>query len=149
VGKKTAQVIAFSTNVGEQVATIMKNGHVVTTNTAKAGDRRIVNPSGEQYLISADKFAARYNATEKPTIYIPKAAPIQITRLAENVEFVAPWGELMQIRAGGVLATTDTANPSGIGRNDVYGIQKEEFAETYSIIQNQKLSARAPATPSL
>lgn len=41
------------------------------------------------------------------------------------MEFKAPWGEDMSIKAGGVL------NITGRETGDIYGIQRKEFNETY------------------
>lgn len=57
--QKTAKVTARTATEGERVDTIMKNGLVETTNTAKAGDYVVTNPGGEQYLVGKEKFEKR------------------------------------------------------------------------------------------
>ncbi len=51
---------------------------------------------------------------------------MKVVELQENVRFQAPWGEEMRIRAGGVLVIKDSG--------DIYGIQREEFQDTYEYI---------------
>lgn len=122
--QKTAKVTARTATEGERVDTIMKNGLVETTNTAKAGDYVVTNPGGEQYLVGKEKFEKRYVPTDNPNVFAPNAAPVKVLELDRNVSFKAPWGETMNIRAGGVLVSN--------GPGDVYGIQPDEFKETYS-----------------
>lgn len=111
---------------GTAVETIMANGHVETTKTAgENGGYRVTNPTGEQYLIEPSKFESRYEESE-PGIFVPKFDPVKVCLVNENVTFDAPWGGAMNIQAGGVLVYG--------GDNDIYGIQPDEFAETYDII---------------
>ena len=124
--QKTATISARQALEGEQVDTIMKDGHVETTHTAKAGEMVVKNPAGEQYVVEAAKFAKKYEPTGTPGVYAPKGGPVNVLPLDENVEFKAPWGETMKIKAGGVLVHN--------GPGDVYGIQPEEFRETYSYL---------------
>jgi hypothetical protein len=120
--QKVARVRARPAQAGERVATIMKDGHVETENVAKAGDVVVTNPSGEQYLVAEVTFAKRYQPTETKGEFAPKAAPVKALVTNENVEFEAPWGETMRIKAGGVLLSEN---------GEVRGVQAEEFAETY------------------
>lgn len=115
---------------GEAITTIMKDGHIETHNVAKENQVVIKNPDGEQYIIDAQKFEDRYEYSKEPSVdddgfisYDAKGGPMKVIRLSENVEFTAPWGSLMQIKAGGVIVDN--------GPGDIYGIQPEEFKNTY------------------
>lgn len=135
---KAAKVSAEFVEAGTKVDTIMKDGHVETTNTApEGGAMKVTNPSGEQYMVSPEKFASRY-ALDVDGNYAPIASPVQVKQLEENVAFKAPWGEEMRIKAGDVLVNG--------GPGDVYGIQPEEFAETYSILGDYPLEITDPLT---
>jgi hypothetical protein len=50
--------------------------------------------------------------------------------LDHDAEFLAPWGELQKIKKGGVI------NISSF--DDVYGIGKKEFEETYVILEEKE-----------
>jgi hypothetical protein len=135
--QKTAQVMAERVDAGTVVQTIMADGHVETSKTAgKDGGYKITNPNGEQYLIDPAKFESRYDSAGD-NVYRPKYDPIRVVQTNENVSFNAPWGEKMFIKAGGVLV-------KGSGDNDIYGIQKEEFENTYGIITS--VGAPRPAS---
>ncbi len=126
MARKTAWVAARPAREGERIATILRDSHVETTNIAKATDMVVSNPAGERYIVEGQKFMARYQKTDTAGLYQPRNAPVRVVSLSENVEFVAPWGEIMRIRAGGVLVLG--------GPGDIYGIQPEEFAETYEYV---------------
>lgn len=125
---KTARVMARVGIVGEKIVTKMSDGHIETTNTVKSeGDMVITNPTGEEYIISAEIFAKRYEidpANQK--LYRPKGGAQQFLFLKEDVEFIAPWGEKQSVKKGGVLSI------SGRDSGDIYGIQRKEFLETYA-----------------
>lgn len=122
LAQKVARVQARPAEPGERVATIMKDGHVETENVASDGDLVVTNPSGEQYLVKAATFAERYQPTATPGEFAPRAAPVKALVTGENVEFTAPWGEIMRIKAGGVLI---------VENGEVRGVQADEFAATY------------------
>ena len=123
---KTARISARPGKVGEEIVTKMKDGHTETKNTVQAeGDMVVTNPNGEQYIVDAKTFAKKYEIDPtNPKQYRPKGGPQEFVIVDENVTFTAPWGETMRIKAGGALNIT---NPG-----DVYGIQKEEFEQTYA-----------------
>jgi len=123
--QKTAKVTAEKVPEGTVVETIMADGHVETKKTAgEGGGYRITNPTGEQYLVDTEKFEKLYDATDKEGIYAPKFSPKKVVDIDQNVAFKAPWGEEMRIRKDGVLVH------QGVG--DIYGIQPDEYKETYS-----------------
>lgn len=124
---KTARIQARVAVEGEQIVTQMKDGHIETKNTAKEGDVIATNPAGEQYIIPAATFVKKYEVDPvNPEQYRPKGGAQQFIHVDEDISFKAPWGEEMHIKAGGVL------NVSGLTTGDVYGIQKDEFKNTYA-----------------
>ncbi len=133
--QKTATISARPATAGEEISTIMKDGHVETKNIAKAGDFVVTNPDGERYIVAGDKFLKKYLPTDNPTTYKPNAGPVQAMPLTEDVKFKAPWGEEIAIKKGGVLVK--------YGPGDIAGIQPEEFRGTYSVIDQSKIAALA------
>ncbi len=127
--RKDVTVAARPAIPGESLTTVMADGHIETVNTAKYGDMMIRNPSGECYFIGGSTFTQRYASEEggAPDIngfltFRAVGGAIPCVRLSENVSFLAPWGEEMKIKKGGVLISGDI---------DIYGIQPDEFAQTY------------------
>lgn len=59
-------------------------------------------------------------------LYIPKGGQQKFLEINEDIEFKAPWGEKQTIFSGGYLNITDP--------KDIYGINEEEFKETYKIV---------------
>ena len=135
--QKTANVLAEKVAPGTQVETVMKDGHVETTKTAGPdGGYKVTNPDGEQYLVDPVKFETRYD-DQGGGRYAPKFDPVQVVAVTENISFKAPWGSDMFIKAGGVLVNG--------GGNDIYGIQADEFASTYSMISKPGAPKPSPA----
>lgn len=130
---KTARIKARPGVVGEEIVTKMADGHEETRNTVKAkGDMVATNPAGEEYIIDAKTFAKKYEIDPaNPKQYRPKGGAQEFLFLKEDVQFKAPWGEDMDIKAGGVL------NISGRESGDIYGIQRKEFNETYAMCDKQ------------
>lgn len=125
--QKTASVTAEKVAPGTVLQTVMANGHVETTKTAGPdGGYKTKNPSGEEYIVEPKTFEKRYDPAGPENEYRPKFAPVQVLPLDRDVSFKAPWGEDMFIKAGGMLVNG--------GGKDIYGIQKEEFAATYSVV---------------
>lgn len=127
---KTARIQAEQGKVGDEVITVMQNGLVETKNAVKLDEKTgepgwiVTNPNGEKYIVDDSVFKKKYEIDpENPAQYKPKGAPVNCVVINEDVTFKAPWGEEMNIAAGGVLVLS--------GKNDIYGIQAEEFAQTY------------------
>lgn len=138
--QKTARVEAEFIAAGTEVITRMASGHVETTNTAPAGGAFCVtNPSGERYIITPDNFSKRYVITEAGD-YAPRSEPVLVKTLKQNTSLIAAWGEKMEILSGGVLVQA--------GPQDVYGIQAEEFKETYSLCEPKNQPDHPPALES-
>ena len=116
----------------EVVETKLTDGTVETTNTAEVGDAIITNPGGERYVVRADKFAKKYEATDQEGVYRATG----ISRAIENpegvdIQITAPWGETQIGKADCLVMTMfDPANPDEISQ-DRYIIAHDEFLETY------------------
>ena len=122
--RKCAMVTARVAEAGEEIVTIV-GGTEETRNVANAGDYVVRNPGGEEYIVEKVKFEGRYDLVPgTEDTYRPSGAPVTAMPLTENVRFVAPWGEEQFINAGGFLL-----NNAG----DIYGIQKQEFFDTYAL----------------
>lgn len=125
--RKTATVHAVAATVGEALITKLKDGTEETKNVAKPGDMKVTNPSGEQYFIDANTFATRYESTGKPDIYRPVGQPLKFVVVSEDVCFDAPWGEVQNLKAGGVIVENQE-------NGERYGIGRDEFPETYETL---------------
>lgn len=121
--RKCAMVTARVAAAGEEIVTIV-DGTEETRNVANAGDYVVRNPGGEEYIVEKAKFEGRYEMVAgAENTYRPSGAPVRAVPLAENVRFLAPWGEEQFINAGGFLLNN---------ADDIYGIQKQEFLDTYA-----------------
>ena len=112
---------------GEEIITEMADHHIETKCKVKNCESMVItNPNGEQYVVSCSDFAERYDeAPEGNGFYIPKPIPQKMLIIDEDIQFMAPWNEIMDIRAGGAL------NITKINQGYIYGIQPLEFTQTY------------------
>lgn len=125
--RKTATLSAdqIKTAVGgESVVTRQpsKDGgsFVETTNTAKPGDRIVTRSPGDSYVIPGEKFSKLYEPhPDQPGVYRSTNVGKAI-RVNRDVSIKAPWGEVQNIKKGGVIFKSETTG-------DVYGNQKETF----------------------
>lgn len=100
-----------------------KNGIIEETrNSAKKGDYIITNPSGERYVVSPIKFSRLYEKI--PGGKYKSLGRVKAVQIHKNVEFMAPWGEMMRIFAGGYLIENN---------GDRYGIDEKVFNSTYQL----------------
>lgn len=130
MAQKTAEITAERVPEGFEVTTIMADGHTETKNVAGPGGAFLAtNPGGEQYLIKPDKLERLYDLMPSGR-YRPKPEMISFLATPVDVTFKAPWGEVMNIKAGGALVNR--------GGDDIYGIQPKEFNDTYSVITTPK-----------
>lgn len=130
--QKTGEYLARRGAVGEKIVTIMANGLKETENTVVADENGnpgwvVTGVGGEQYIVTDAVFKNKYEPIDgREGAYKPKSSPITAAQTDEAISFIAPWGEVMNIEAGGYLVFT---NPS-----DIYGIQQAEFDATYESI---------------
>ena len=137
---KFARIRARQGSLGEEIITKMANGLEETRNTVTADEKTgepgwiVTNPDGEEYIVADSTFKKKYEIDpENPELYKPKGGPVLSSQINENIEFNAPWGEIMKIEAGGSLILS--------GPQDIYGIQKNEFENTYASTGKDKKEA--------
>lgn len=130
-GKKTAVVQARQGHVGEVITTDIDK----TKNTVTLDDKTdkpgwiVTNPDGEEYIVRDSKFSEIYEPAEKPGEYSKKAIQLLVP-CNETVEFTPTWGGSFTVEAGGYF----TIN----GYNDIAGIQKDAFAQTYKVVSQSE-----------
>lgn len=137
---KFARIHARQGKVGEEIVTTMANGLEETRNTVIVDEKTgepgwvVTNPDGEEYIVPDYTFKKKYEIDPKnPEQYKPKGGPVLSSQINENIEFDAPWGESMKIEAGGYLILN--------GPDDIYGIQKAEFENTYASTGKDKIKS--------
>ncbi len=137
---KFARIRARQGSLGEEIITKMANGLEETRNTVTADEKTgepgwiVTNPDGEEYIVADSTFKKKYEIDpENSELYKPKGGPVLSSQINENIEFNAPWGEIMKIEAGGSLILS--------GPQDIYGIQKNEFENTYASTGKDKKEA--------
>lgn len=133
---KKAPISAVQGVVGQEIKTVIcsgdKDDFLETINTVKVDPRTgnpgwiVTNPDGEKYVVADGDFHEKYvKDSDDPLsdVYNPIGTPVLVGRIVEDISFIAPWGEEMNIKAGGFLVLAST--------NDIYGIQEEQFYNTY------------------
>lgn len=131
VFKKQGRVEARPATAGEQITTILASGSKETANTANEGDWIITNPSGEQYIISQEKFLDRYEATSKDDVYQAKGYCRAIPNpFGKPIEIMASWGEPQTGDEHCMIADTCDENGENMG-GEPYLIDANAFAKTY------------------
>ncbi len=131
--QKKGEIRARKGIVGEEIVTVMSDGFVETKNTVVADVNGkpgwvVVNPTGERYIVKDEVFCKKYEKIEGTQDgYRPVWNPITAAQVSENICFVAPWGEVMNLVSGGYLVFNENFD-------DVYGIQEPEFNETYDLV---------------
>ena len=128
---KTAEITAFRGEIGEEVVTVLANGLKETVNTVKK-DPVTGNPGwivtgvgGERYIIEDRKFIEKYEPSpDGVNRYSPKKVPHAAFSVPESISFIAAWGAIMNIEAGGYLV----CNRDG----EIWGVAKDEFEASYT-----------------
>jgi hypothetical protein len=143
LARKTKTVDVREASPGEVVVTVIKGeGKETQSPPAKAGDMVVRNrcpeTGNEEFLVSASKFASRYEGPTGPAgedgwlPYRPRGADMRFVVVAEadgEFSFTAPWGETMIARPGDAIVQ-DLQDPK-----DTYRVQKASFACTYEEIR--------------
>lgn len=130
--KKCSRVKARPAIEGETIVTKLSSGVIETTKVAKFGEWVVTNPSGEEYLVSEEKFFSRYDPADKKGVYEAKG----YCRVIGNpfgvpIEIMAPWGEL---QVGEVdCKIVGVCDAKGNTKKDSYLIDGKAFAETYKL----------------
>ena len=126
---KKATISVRKANIGEEVITYIKDketGKLIEETRQIIKDENIyvvTNVGGEVYAITLDTLNKNYYKGEKENEYIAKATPRKVIEIDENISFVAPWGEIMNLQAGAWLNVDDMTK--------IYGINPIEFYQTY------------------
>ncbi len=123
--EKYAIVEARPAKPGEKIVTRVntKGGTMEETkNQAGQGDFIVTNPGGEEYIIKSDKFSKLYE--KLPDGKFKAMGEVRAIKTDRNVAFTAPWGEKMNILAGGYLVDNN---------GDRYGIEESIFKMTYRL----------------
>jgi len=133
--KKQGTVTARPGVVGEKVETILGSGQYETKNEVKEeGQMVVTNPGGEQYIIGAEKFSKRYEASETPGTYHAKGHVKAVKNpYAEPIVMEASWGEDQHGQANCMIA--DVCDENGVSDGEPYIIGADEFAATYKQLQ--------------
>jgi hypothetical protein len=143
VARKSKPVDARPAAPGEIVVTVIAGeGQETQSQPAQAGDwvvRNRCEASGhEQYLVSAEKFAERYEGPlgsadrDGWAPYRPRGAEMLYALVRDedgSFSFTAPWGEEMVAKPGDALVR-DPSDPK-----DLYRVQAAAFACTYEIVK--------------
>ena len=126
---KFARIQATQAQGGEAIETVLADGTKETANIANAGDWIVTNPGGEQYIVSAEQFAKKYEPAPElgEGWFKPKGKPQQFVQIQQDLTFVAPWGKEQFLRKGSYLNVTDLSN--------IYGVAEEEFLATYKLVK--------------
>jgi hypothetical protein len=130
--EKTARVRIRPAVPGEQIKTVLANGTEETVKTAGDNDVVITNPTGEEYIVDAEKAASRYKPTEEDGVF----QAIGTSRILPNptggpIEITAPWGEPQFGDADCLLASLYDTNQPEVISTDRYIIGGEEFRQTF------------------
>lgn len=132
VFKKQGWVKARPGVEGEQIVTVLASGAEETVNTAKAGDWVMTNPSGEQYIISKEKFFTRYESANEEGVYRAKGHCRAIKNpYGKPIEIMASWGSPQTGDEHCMIADTCDTNGENMG-GEPYLIEAKAFAETYA-----------------
>lgn len=130
--KKQGHVQARPAVEGEQIVTKLASGAEETTNTAKANDWVMTNPSGEQYIIGKEKFFGRYEPSNTEGTYQAKGYCRAIQNpFGKPIEIMASWGSPQTGDENCLIADICDANGENMG-GEPYLIDSKAFAETYA-----------------
>ena len=95
----------------------------------------MTNPSGEQYIISKDKFFSRYEQTDQEGIFSAKGYCKAIRNLyGRPIEIMASWGSPQTGDENCLIADTCDENGGNLG-GEPYLIDGNSFTETYALKQ--------------
>jgi hypothetical protein len=117
--------------VGEVVITTLANGSFETSNPAAEGDWVVTNPSGEQYINTAQEFVKRYEPMDESGVFKAKGSIRAIQNpFGKPIEIMASWGSPQFGDANCFIADSCEADGSNIA-GEPYLIDGAAFAETY------------------
>ena len=150
--EKCGWIIARVGEYGETIKTYVQNGIVETTNSVKTDENgnldivctasdSIGNPKIDKngntntYIIPRKTFDKKYvdakDVDKNPKVFKPTGGIMEFVQIHEDIELMAPWGEVQNLKACSFINISN--------ENDIYGISYEEFIETYSFIDNNDI----------
>lgn len=148
--KKQGEVRAMIAQGGEVVITKLADGFIETKNTANSGDAIITNPSGEQYIINAEKFEKRYeqkvgeDGEPEEGVFTAKGYCKAIDNpFGSSITMRASWGEMQNGAKDVIIADTydkDTGKMDG----EPYIIDRAKFIQTYKPINTISTHTQTP-----
>jgi len=129
--EKTATVTAVQITEAEHVVTAFGD-FIETERDAVAGQWKVTNPDGEQYILDDEVFKARYKALGKD-----KYQAIGFIRATSNpwgvpIEITAPWGE-PQFGDEDCIVAVSVLNGEPVW-TDRYIIERKAFENTYASV---------------
>lgn len=119
--RPSISIVARPAVAGTVVQTVV-DGMLVTTNVALEKDMEITRYGGDKYLLNEKKFAELYKH-ENGDFYEPTARTLTAVTVKKPISFLASWGTLQNIPAGGVIVEDN--------HNEKWGIHQESFKATY------------------
>jgi hypothetical protein len=137
--KKRGRYLMRPAIIGETILTIVvgKLETMITVSEDSVVLRNIlIGSSAETYVIKRDAFDKRYEIEEGKNYTIDgvfwnvahaKGEIDAFMYTGDPIKFVASWGEEMLCEEGDYIA-----RPKGSTPNDIYRIEKQAFAQTYS-----------------
>ena len=125
---KKARIQARPAQKGETVETVLRNGVYETDNIGKVEAWVVTNPGGEEYIVPGEEFAKKYEPAEElgEGWYKPTGLPQTFVQIPYGIKLKVSWGE-QNLGPGSFLNIT---NPE-----DIYGVAKEAFEETYQLFR--------------
>lgn len=128
---KSAVVQATRARGGERIETVLADGTPETVNTCNEGDFIVTNPGGEQYVLTPENFAKRYEPGDDGSYRAKGVCRAFQNPTGNNVSVTAPWGEEQHGDKDAMFAVAvDPDDPTHIG-SDRYIIGGDEFKSTY------------------
>ena len=145
--QKDAMIVARQGTVGEIVETYSVGGVLETVNTVESdpvtnqpdwivtkvkNGEVVVDEFGHknEWIVTDSDFHNKYEIDpNNPMFWNSKEAPQTFIQIPDDIAFVDPSGEPMNIVAGGYLNVTDC--------NEIYGVQERDFNDTYRFTDEQ------------
>ena len=135
---KKGAVLARRAREGETVDVWTGDGNLEGSEMAGRGDMILTRADEDgspvtdsrghtnSWIMAEKDFFAKYEPEDPESGLHQPAGGLQFfVQAGDNISFRAPWGEIQKIRRGGFLNITK--------KNDIYGIAREEFEETYQV----------------
>ena len=131
---KVARVQARRVKAGEQVDTrprvivdgkeytFIETKQIVSQEQAQKGAVAVINPDGEEYLMSEEKFNKKYIKTQGGFKAID--GPKHFRIVTKDCVITASWGEEQFVPKGSVLCVENV--------DDIYSVTNSAFQHTYS-----------------